>query len=284
MSKKDIISKQIIKRIAVDIAIYLLHLDINPDEVELLSTEQQRVEDRRADLVVKLKYRTQESFILHVEIQNSNEQRMPLRMMRYYTDIALQHPKLKIEQYVIYIGKRRLTMPAQVEGSDWCYRYRLIDMRSIDSEVFIEQDNPDALLLAVLCDFKGRDAQEMVNYIVQRLQALFKDDTKQFREYFMMLDILSDNRDLKLQVKKANEMLTQFNIEDLLFYQIAMERGMKNGIEQGIEKGIEKGELTTIRRIAKDMIAKGLAISLVAELVKLSEEELLKLLDSSKLN
>ncbi len=116
----------------------------------------------------------------------------------------------------------------------------------------------------------------MVNYIVQNLQTLLKDDTKKFNDYFMMLDILSDNRDLKLQVKKANDMLTQFNIEDLAFYQMAMERGM--------EKGIEKGEINTIRRIAKDMIAKGLAISLVAELVKLNEEKLLKLLNSSNLN
>jgi hypothetical protein len=189
MGKKDIISKQIIKRIAVDIAVYLLHLDINPHEVELLTTEHQRIEDRRADLVVKLKYRSQESFILHVEIQNSNERLMPLRMLLYYTDIALQHPKLRIEQYVIYIGKRALSMPAQVQGSDWCYRYHLIDMRHIDSEVFIAQDNPDALLLAVLCDFKARDAQEMVNYIVLRLQSLLKDDSKQFQDYFTMLDI-----------------------------------------------------------------------------------------------
>ncbi|NOQ35799.1 MAG: hypothetical protein GQ569_07875, partial [Methylococcaceae bacterium] len=95
--QKDIISKQSIKRIAVDIAIYLLHLDINPDEVELLSTEQQRVEDRRADLVVKLKDRENKAFILHIEIQSSNDYTMPLRMMRYYTDIAFNYPKLPIE-------------------------------------------------------------------------------------------------------------------------------------------------------------------------------------------
>lgn len=281
MNKKDIISKQIIKRIAIDIAIYLLHLDINPDDVELLNTEQQRVEDRRADLVVKLKYRNQQSFILHVEIQNSNEPLMPLRMMRYYTDIALQHPKLPIEQYVIYIGKRPLRMPAQVQGKDWVYRYRLIDMRTIDSEIFIAQDNPDALLLAVLCDFKGRDAQQMVNYIVLRLQELFKDDSKQFQDYFMMLDLLSGNRDLQGQVKEANEMLTRIDIEKSAIYQIGLERGVVNGIEKGIEKGIkkgiEKGKFAEKLEMAKVMLQEGFELSMIAKITGLSETEILQL-------
>ena len=108
MAEKDIISKQSIKRIAVDIAIHLLHLEIDPNEVELLTTEQERIEDRRADLVVKLKLKNNQSFILHIEIQSSNDKKMPLRMMRYYTDIALAYPDLAIKQYVIYIGKRNL--------------------------------------------------------------------------------------------------------------------------------------------------------------------------------
>ncbi len=51
MGQKDIISKQLIKRLAVDLAVYLLGLDIAYDELELLATEQQRVEERRVDLI-----------------------------------------------------------------------------------------------------------------------------------------------------------------------------------------------------------------------------------------
>jgi hypothetical protein len=72
MGDKDILGKDSIKRIAVDIAIYLLHLDIDPERVELLSTEQQRIEDRRADLVAKLEQHDR-PFILHIEIQNNND-------------------------------------------------------------------------------------------------------------------------------------------------------------------------------------------------------------------
>ena len=99
MAKKDIISKQLIQRIAVDLAVYLLKLDINSEDLELLATEQQRVEDRRADLVAKVRQAKSE-FILHIEIQNNNDATMVLRMLRYYTDICFAHPNLPIHQYI----------------------------------------------------------------------------------------------------------------------------------------------------------------------------------------
>ena len=52
MTQKDIISKQIFKRIFVDIATYIFKLDLKT--VELIETEQQRIEDRRADLVASV--------------------------------------------------------------------------------------------------------------------------------------------------------------------------------------------------------------------------------------
>jgi hypothetical protein len=65
-------------------------LDIEDDSIELLETEQQRIELRRADLVARVRQRhSEESFILHLEIQNDNDAAMPLRMLRYFTDIQL---------------------------------------------------------------------------------------------------------------------------------------------------------------------------------------------------
>jgi len=67
MGEKDIISKQIVRHLAVDLATYLLKLDIGADSLELLETERQRVEDRRADLVARVRPRgSDELFILHI--------------------------------------------------------------------------------------------------------------------------------------------------------------------------------------------------------------------------
>ena len=90
MAQKDIISKQIFKRIFVDIATYIFKLDLK--NVELIETEQQRIEDRRADLVASVTDSAGKAFIVHLEIQNQNQSNMPDRMLRYLTDIRLSQP------------------------------------------------------------------------------------------------------------------------------------------------------------------------------------------------
>ena len=94
MPDKDLISKQLLQRLLIGFGTRLFDLDIV--EAELLSNEQARIESRRADLVARVKEADGKSYILHVEIQNDNRNDMPLRMLRYYSDIALAHPSEKI--------------------------------------------------------------------------------------------------------------------------------------------------------------------------------------------
>ena len=205
MGKKDIISKEAIKRIAVDLATILLELDIDPNSLELLETEKQRIEDRRADLVARVQdAKTGESYLLHIEIQNNNDTQMPHRMLRYYNDIRLSGFVETLRQYLIYIGKERLTMPAGIDELRLRYQYHILDMRQIDCESLLQQDTPDALVLAILCDFKNRPAKDVVHYIVTRLKTLLKDNESGFRRYINMLEILSENRELQETIKDVD--------------------------------------------------------------------------------
>jgi len=118
------ISKQVIRHLAVDLATYLLKLDIDADSLELLETERQRVEDRRADLVARVRPRdTPEAFILHIEIQNNNDSLMPWRMLRYQSDIRLAYPDTPVRQHLIYtrrtwvFGKARCAYRAREQGA-----------------------------------------------------------------------------------------------------------------------------------------------------------------------
>ena len=85
MGQKDIISKSILKRILLDMAVYLFKLELV--DAERLFTETQRIEDRRADLVARVTPIQGEPFILHLEIQNNNDPQMAMRMLRYLSDI-----------------------------------------------------------------------------------------------------------------------------------------------------------------------------------------------------
>jgi predicted transposase YdaD len=273
MGQKDIISKQLIQRIAVDLAVYLLELDIEFDDLELLSTEKQRVEDRRADLVAKVNHQA-ESFVLHIEIQNNNDANMPLRMLRYYTDIALAHSDLPIRQYVIYIGKAALQMPAYKKDSGLNYHYTIINMHNIDYLQLLKQDSPDAIVLAILCDFNADSEHEAVTRIVRQLHGKLHLDPKRLREYMYMMEILSDNRNLKTAIKKAETVITDINIENLPSYELGMEKGLATGMERGIERGMENGVEKGIQQMIKQLLIKN-SPKKVAELTEMSLSEVL---------
>ena len=140
-------------------------------------------------------------------------------------------------------------MPGGIEEPQLLdYRYGLVDMHRVNCAGLLVQDNPDALVLAVLCDFGGREPQEVVSYIVRRLSELTGTDERRFREYMTMLEILSENRDLKPQVEEAERMLTQIDIERMPSYVIGLERGESRGLERGERLGLERGERLGLER------------------------------------
>jgi len=261
MAQKDIVSKQLIQRIAVDLAVYLLKLDIRSDELELIATEQQRVEDRRADVVAKVK-QSQAEFILHIEIQNNNDGVMPLRMLRYYTDICFANPHQPVRQYLIYIGRDKLTMPCTLSDEGLAYRYTIIDMHSIDYQDLLNQNTPDAIVLAILGDFKHDSKREAVQEIVLKLHQQLASQPQRFREYLSMLEILSENRNLKMHIKEVEKMITQFNIENFPSYELGMERGLEKGLEQGLEQGLERVIKQLLRTQSPEQVATLIAIPL----------------------
>jgi len=258
--KKDIISKEAIKTLAIDIAFYILKLNVK--KLKFVDKELKRIEKREADIVAQCEIDGIEQ-MLHIEIQNSNDKLMPRRMLRYYTDIKTQFQNLEVKQYVIYIGKPKLSMDDYIKENNLEFKYNIIDMHTIDCEEFIRLDTPDALVLSILCDFKGKDELEMLKYIITRLAQLSKNDEHKLGKYMLMLETLSDNRDLKTKLKEAEDMLREIKYENLPSYEIGMERGIAQGISQGITQGIIESATLMIKEfnLSVDIVAKKLNIS-----------------------
>jgi hypothetical protein len=255
MNHKDIISKHLLKRMTLGMARVLLDLDII--ELDIIETEQQRVEERRADLVAKVKAQD-DDYILHIEVQNDNQTLMPWRMLRYLTDIRLAYPGLQVKQFLIYIGREKLNMDAGIEETDHQYRYQVLDMHGIDCETLLRQESPEALIFAILGDFGAYSAREVVKVILQRLQSLTGDNLAAFRDYLLMLEVLSGNRDLKQILQEEEKMLSQVKYSDLPSYGLGMQDGLEKGLEQGLEKGIEQGIHQGIERGIKQGVEQGI--------------------------
>ena len=267
--KKDIISKDIVEAIAKDVATYLLGLHIS--EIEFVQQEMLRVEKREADTVLLCKINGAPA-ILHLEFQNNNDSSMPIRMLRYFTDIRQRYNKRPIYQYVIYIGKHALNMSDHLREQSLEYRYNLVDMHKIDCETLLALDNPDALVLAVLCDFKEKNEKDVLTYIVQRLNQLVGNDSHGLGHYMLMLETLSENRQLQHTLEEVEAMLRETSLKSLPSYNI----GLKYGKLEGLQQGIEQGKLNT----AIEMIAEfGLSVESVAKKLNLPLDELMQRLN-----
>ena len=267
MVAKDIISRDTLKRLTTDLARQLLGID--GEAIELLETQNQRVEDRRADLVARIRGGDGSEFLLHAEIANNNQAKLPLRMLRYLTDIRLAGHEGPIRQFLIYIGTAPLTMPDGIQEPGLLdYRYAIVDMHKVNCAGLLVQDNPDALVLAVLCDFGDREPEQVVGYIVRRLKELLGEDDKRFREYMTMLEILSENRDLQAQVKEAEKMLTQVDVKRLPSYAI----GFEHGEAAGEARGEARGEAQTQREIVLRLLQRFDAAE-VADLLGMAADE-----------
>ena len=235
MPSKDLISKQLLRQLIVDFGNQLFGLNII--EAELLSSEQPRVEERRADLVARVKNSQGKSYILHVELQNYNDKDMPLRMLRYYTDLALEHEGEEIEQHLLYIGKSPMAMPDQVKARKWLYCYNILDMRQLDSGDFLRSENPDALVLAILCDMAG-EPEAVVTHIVEELRRLHGSQLDSLRNSLLKLENLARNRNLQNLVKEKYKMIV--DIEELASYQEGVERGQLQGQQEIVLKLLDK--------------------------------------------
>ena len=232
MPSKDLISKQLLRQLAVDFSNQLFGLNIV--EAELLSSEQARVEERRADLVARVKNDQGKSYILHVELQNDNHKHMPLRMLRYYTDLALEHEDEEINQHLLYIGKAPLTMPDHVQAPEWRYWYNVLDIRQLDSEDFLRSENPDALVLAILCDMGKREPDAVVAHIVSELRRLHGSKLDSLSDSLLKLETLAENRNLQNLVKEKYKMIV--NIERLASYQEGLEKGQQELLLKLLDK------------------------------------------------
>jgi len=278
MGDKDIISKELLKEMAKDISRHILHIEIE-DDMELIDKEFTRVEKRDADLLFK-----NGKEIVHIEIQNNNHPQMHLRMHRYYSDILFEFEKYHIKQYMLYMGKASCTMSSSIKRDEINYKYVMIDIRDIPCESFLQSDDPSAVVLAILCDFEGKDKQEIVNTILKKLIELAKDETS-FRSYLKKVELYSTNRDLEDYVEKGEKMLS-VDIEKLPSFNIGLERGIQKGIQTGIQKGIQtgiqkgiqKGKEETLKISVKAFQSIGYDAKAIATLLHLKEEEVKKIL------
>ncbi len=274
MKNYDLTLKDILSGIEKSFVKAFLGFEIK--SAETLNIEFPKIEEKIADYVCKIEDLSAKNSILHIEFQTTNHKNMHIRMARYLIELYYLY-NLPIIQTVIYIGEENLTMKDKIKfeilDTKIEYKYKIIDIKTVDCERFLNSNESDLVVLAILCNFKDSDKSRVVREILKRINELNFTDELQKRNYILKLEVLSKLRNLQEIVSEEENMLEAIKIEDLPSYK----KGELSGIQKGIERGVERGIQKEKSHIALNMLKAGLDIKNISLFTELSIQEIEKL-------
>lgn len=170
----------------------------------------------------------------------------------------------------------------------------LVNLNQLDDGDCFGSDNAEAAMGALVMkySFDSEKLKETCGQFGPLLKKLNNDARKLFVQKIELYlsEYIDDNliKELSMEFKSIGQRLGFVSAADLRRkaeaegrregFEKGVEKGFEKGIEKGIEKGLSqglaKGERNKARQMAKAMLANGLAISLVANISGLTEEEL----------
>ena len=274
----DITLKEVFEGIEEEFCKLFLGLKIKKATKQ--NIELNKIEEKKADYIAKIIDEENKEYILHLEFQVTNHKNMNIRMLRYWSEIY-QRYNLPIIQIVVYVGKEKLKMKNKIISntpySKIDFEYKLIDIRELDCNLLLQTNNPDLLVLSILCDIK-EEKSKFIHKLLLKLSDIIKDDDNQFKNYMLKLETLSDLRNLNETIKKEEDMLEGYKVpvERLPSYQLALQRGEIKGKEEG---KIE-GKIETKKYIILKGYKKGLDINTLAEITDLDPQKIKEIIEN----
>jgi hypothetical protein len=175
--KEPFIYDKTLREILQGIPQKFIQILINKKAVEILDSSFPKVEEREADLIVKL----EDGSIFHLEIQTATDTSMPKRMLKYASLIYDLYDIFPL-QMVLYIGDHDTKMSGKIKNSSLQYSYTVKKMRDIDCRQLIESEDIGDNILAVLCKIDDFD-----KFIFKLQQKLMNLDNKKREDYLRKL-------------------------------------------------------------------------------------------------
>ena len=169
--------------------------------------------------------------LYHLDLQSGNDPDMPRRMLEYYILLWKRYRAPPVQQ-VIYVGERPVSMSAEIRHDNLTFRYRVIDMRELDSEVFLQSPAIEDNLLAILCRLS--DKPTAVRRILTRIEQL---PSSQRLNAMTQLLVLSGLRRLGAVIKEESaRMPVIIDLMENEFFRDSFFRGKEEGRVEGARK------------------------------------------------
>jgi len=251
----DKIFKENIASLLIPLAKKVLGIDIVQNE-EMKDKLQSTIE-REPDYLSLIKTREGKQYVLHLEFQTSNDDKMLLRMQEYHGILRKQY-NIPVIQKVIYLGNKPAIMRTQLAPEEVYTGFDLITINQEPYEKFLKSDIPEEFILSILADMHGIEPDEVITKILFKLQETNESQIT-FQKYVKQLVVLSRLRNLSSTTNKAvKNMPIEYDVKEDAFY--------KEGVEDGREQERRRVEEE------KKMVKRDLIIRLIKSRKHTNEE------------
>jgi len=198
-------------------------------KVKVISAEIRLVKTFRPDILVEA-----DGEIIQIEIQAQQDKNLPKRMFRYYYAI-LEKYKKEPTQIVLFVGKGN-PPPSEYKTPKLTLKYRVLDMKKIDPDVFIKSEKPAEVILGILAG-KFKDKPKIIRKVKKRIAEILKNEEKIIK-YIDSISFLAGLFDIEIKVKP---MPIQVDIRKTFLYKWGEKEGEKRGFEKGKQEGKQEG-------------------------------------------
>jgi uncharacterized protein YuzE len=198
-------------------------------KVKGISAEIRLVKTFRPDILVEA-----DGEIIQVEIQAQQDKTLPRRMFRYYYAIVEKYKK-EPTQIVLFVGKGN-PPPSEYKTPKLTLKYKVLDMKKIDPDVFIKSEKPGEVILGILAG-KFKDKPKIIKKVKKRIVEILKNEEKIIK-YIDSISFLAGLFDIEIKIKP---MPIQVDIRKTFLYKWGKEEGLKEGKQEGLKEGKQEG-------------------------------------------
>ncbi|MDJ1492477.1 hypothetical protein QNI19_06015 [Cytophagaceae bacterium DM2B3-1] len=235
----DKIFKENLESVTLALIEKVLHIQVA--SYEKMPQEVQRTLERKPDQLLKITDKQGDTFLLQLEFQLADEDKMVDRMLEYRAILNRKYD-FDIRQYVLFLSDHVPQMSTRIEKENLNFSFYLIQLSQINYELFLSSDKGDEIVFAVLGNFGSTTPEEAAGLIVQRLNQTSPNQMERDR-HLQQLRVLANLRKLTPFVEIMIESISQYiKEEDDFLFKKGQQKGKEEGMLEGKAKGILEGK------------------------------------------
>lgn len=236
---------------------------------------------RRLDIVVQTRLKNEDAVVIvHVEPQNSKQEDFNRRMFSYFSLLYNKYQKpiipIAIFSYPQEWDVKEFTISFP-SFDVMRFQYKTLHLKKKNWREYIQTNNPVAAALLSKMGYTQREKIHVKLEFLRMMANMKLDEARQrllygfFETYLQLNDEEEEQLMKEIQQSPEAQKLMELPIS---YEERGIRKGYELGIEKGIERGIEKGIEKGIERVANEMLQKGIALELIADVTGLSIEKL----------